>query len=241
MGGERNVLRGRPVLRLGLLAALPAAAQAEKPKLYLALGDSLAVGVQPDAGGDNRNTSQGYPNQLARRVGRRQVRLVNYGCGGATTESFIRGNKRCGPSRRPGYRNTSTRTSQLAAAERLLRRNRKRTAFVTIDIGANDVASCAAGGGIDIDIECVNEGIAAIKRNAPTIARRLRAAAGRGVTMSVMTLYNPFLQQWFNGDGGKAVAQASVDLARDQVNAELIKAFRPRGFKIARVAEDFNT
>lgn len=230
------------VLCLGLLAALPAAAQAQKPtkpKLYLALGDSLAVGVQPRADGQNRNTGQGYANQLARRVGRRQVRLVNYGCGGATTESFIRGNKACGPSRRPGYRNTSPRTSQLAAAERLLRRNHKRTAFVTIDIGANDVASCAAGGGIDI--ECVNEGIAAIKRNAPKIARRLRAAAGRGVTMSVMTLYNPFLQQWFNGDSGKALAEASVDIARDQVNAELIRAFRPRGFKIARVAEDFNT
>lgn len=230
------------VLCLGLLAALPAAAQAQKrtqPELYLALGDSLAVGVQPTPDGGNRNTRQGYADQLARRVGRRNVRLVNYGCGGATTESFMRGNKPCGPSRRTGYRNTSPRTSQLAAAERLLRRNRKRMAFVTIDIGANDVASCAAGGGIDL--ECVNEGIAAIKRNAPRIARRLRAAAGRRVTLSVMTLYNPFLQQWFNGDGGKAIAQASVDLARDQVNAELIRAFRPRGFKIARVAEDFRT
>src|SRR5205814_882025 len=50
-----------------LLAALaPVAAHAAKPKTryYLALGDSLSVGVQPDAAGTSVETSQGYPNQL---------------------------------------------------------------------------------------------------------------------------------------------------------------------------------
>jgi hypothetical protein len=66
IGGVNPSLRTAiALLCFGLVAALPAAAQAQTPKLYLALGDSLAVGVQPTAGGENRNTRQGYPNQLA--------------------------------------------------------------------------------------------------------------------------------------------------------------------------------
>ena len=223
---------------LSSLALLPAAAQAAKAKpYYLALGDSLSVGVQPTASGGNKNTAQGYVNQLARRVG--GLRTVNYGCGDATTASFINGDRPCAPKRRPGYANTSPRTSQLATAERFLRRNRGKVRFVTIDIGANDVASCGQGG--VIDLECVNKGIAEIKKNGPKIAKRLRAAAGRGVPMAVMTLYNPFLQQWLNGGSGPAIAEASVDIAREQVNPAIVNGFKPSRFKIARVAEAFDT
>ncbi|HZI91546.1 MAG TPA: SGNH/GDSL hydrolase family protein [Thermoleophilaceae bacterium] len=225
---------------LSFLVAVPGVAQAATPKAkpyYLALGDSLSVGVQPTASGGNKNTSQGYANQLARRVG--GLRLVNYGCGGATMSSFIKGNTSCAPKRKPGYANNSPRTSQLAAAELFLRTNRGKVRFVTIDIGANDVASCGQGGKIDID--CVNKGIAEIKKNGPTIAKRLRRAAGKGVPLAVMDLYDPFLQQWLNGGSGPVIAEASVDIARKQVNPAIVKAFRPSGFKLARVAEAFDT
>ena len=59
--------------------------------------------------------------------------------------------------------------------------------------------------------------------------------------MAVMTLYNPFLQQWLNGGSGPAIAEASVDIARDQVNPAIVNAFKPSGFKVARVAETFDT
>ena len=223
------------------LAGSPAAAEAAQAKpFYLSLGDSLAAGVQPGQENGRKmlgNTKQGYPRQLAKLAG--DVRHVEYGCGNATTESFIKGTRHCVPVRKPGYRNISSKTSQLAAAERFLRKHRRSTAFVTIDIGANDVASCARGG--RIDFACVATGLDAIKKNAPKIAKRLRKAAGRGTPMAVMTLYNPFLQQWFNGSGGQAVARASVDIARKQVNAELIKAFKPHRFKIADVAKAFDT
>lgn len=222
------------------LALVPSMAQAGKSKpkpYYLALGDSLSVGVQPTASGGNKNTSQGYANQLARRAG--GVRLVNYGCGGATTSSFIKGNKPCAPKRKPGYANDSPRTSQLATAERFLRRNRGNVAFVTIDIGANDVVSCGQGG--VIDIECVNKGIAEIKKNGPKIAKRLRRAAGGRVPLAVMTFYDPFLQQWLNGGSGPTIAEASVDIAREQFNPAVVNAFKPSKFKIARVAEVFDT
>jgi len=223
-----------------LAVALPATATANtsgSEKLYyLALGDSLSVGVQPKANGANKNTRQGYAHQIARRAGHK---LVNLGCGGATTASLIRGDKACSPKRKTIYRNKSAKTSQLAEAERFLRDNRGRVAFVTIDIGANDVASCAAGTGVDI--ECVNKGIAQIRRNGPAIAKRLRRAAGKKVPLAVMDLYNPFLQRWLVDDGGKTIAELSVDLARGQVNKELVAAFRPRRFRIARVAKAFDT
>jgi lysophospholipase L1-like esterase len=232
-------IRAMAVMTGALIAfAAPTLAQAEQPKrYYLSLGDSLAAGVQPGRDGVARNTRQGFAHQLARKAG--GVRLVSYGCGFATTGSMIKGDRACLPTRDPGYRNVSPRTSQLAAAERFLKARRGRAGFVTIDIGANDVASCGAGG--QIDLPCVSKGVAAIGRNAPTIARRLRAAAGKGTPMAVMTLYDPFLSLWFGGSGGKVLAKASQDLAKDQVNAVIARAFRKHGFKVADVARAFKS
>lgn len=225
----------------GALIALvsPALAEAKQPPkpFYLSLGDSLAAGVQPGADGVARNTRQGFAYQLARKTG--GVRLVNYGCGFATTGSMIKGNRACLPARDPGYRNVSPKTSQLAAAEKFLEARRGKPGFLTIDIGANDVASCGAGG--QIDLPCVSKGVTEIARNAPTIAKRLRAAAGKGRPMAVMTLYDPFLALWFNGSGGKVLAKASQTLAKDQVNAVIAKAFRKHGFKVADVAAAFKS
>jgi lysophospholipase L1-like esterase len=225
----------------GVLIALvsPAFADAKQPPkpFYLSLGDSLAAGVQPGPDGVARNTREGFAYQLARKAG--GVRLVNYGCGFATTGSMIEGNRACLPARDPGYRNVSSKTSQLAAAEKFLKARRGKPGFLTIDIGANDVASCGAGG--QIDLPCVSEGVTEIARNAPTIAKRLRVAAGKGRTMAVMTLYDPFLALWFNGSGGKVLAKASQTLARDQVNAVIAKAFRKHGFKVADVAAAFKS
>jgi lysophospholipase L1-like esterase len=223
------------VLGLALLALAPGVAQAKKPKpAYVALGDSLSVGVQPTAAGPNSDTGQGYANQLAAQVG--GLKLVDYGCGNATSQSVIEGKRPCAPKRSPGYKQTSAKNSQLATAEKYLRSHRKTVKFVTLDIGANDVASCAAGG--TIDLGCVQKGIAAIKKNVPTIAKGLRKAAGKKIPIAGMTLYDPFLQQWF---ASPAIAQASVTIARDQVNTALVAGYKKGGFKVADVATAFGT
>jgi lysophospholipase L1-like esterase len=217
-----------------LLVSAPAAAHAAKAKkVSVSLGDSLAVGVQPKAGGGNRNTGDGYANQLAKLAG---TKLVNFGCGGATSESIYSGKKACSPTLKTPYKNKSAKTSQLAAAEKYLKANRKKVAFVTIDIGANDVATCAQGG--KLDVPCVTEGLARLKKNTPLIAKRLRKAAGKNVTLVGMTFYNPFLQSWFTNPG---LAEATVKIAKDQFNTELVKAYRKQGFKIADVATAFGT
>ncbi len=48
------------------VALLPATAAAKSatPHYYLALGDSLSQGMQPDLHGVTRNTTQGYANDL---------------------------------------------------------------------------------------------------------------------------------------------------------------------------------
>jgi hypothetical protein len=190
--------------------------------------------VQPTAAGPSINTKQGYADQLAAQVG--GLKLVDYGCGFATSESVIKGKRPCQPKLNPGYKQTSPANSQLATAEKYLRAHRKTVKFVTLDIGANDVASCANNG--VIDLACVNKGIADIKKYVPTISKRLRKAAGKKIPIAGMTLYDPFLQQWFTNP---TIAQLSVTLAKDQVNKALVTGYKAGGLKVADVATAFGT
>jgi len=229
------------VLALALATALVAlvpgvahAAKAKSPKIAVALGDSLSTGVQPDRAGKNQATKAGYPYVLAGRSG---AKLKNFGCGGATSESVVTSNKKCFEhfGKLP-FKNKSRATSQLAAAEKYIRAHRGDIAYVTIDIGANDVASCAAGG--KLDVECVTKGIARIKKYVPEISKRLRKAAGKGVPIAGMTFYNPFLQQWFTNPG---LAEATVGIAKTQVNDALTKIYTKQKFKVADVGTAFGT
>ena len=66
------------VLLMGA-ALLPSAAQARPVHYYVSLGDSLAVGFQPNAAGHGRTTRQGYADYLYRteRHRFRGLRLVH--------------------------------------------------------------------------------------------------------------------------------------------------------------------
>src|SRR3954453_5472422 len=85
-------------LALSVTLTLPAVGQAasrHKPKptqqIYVSLGDSYAVGYQPTAPHVGSTTTNGYANQLlplAKAKGY-TFKLVNFGCGGATTTSIL--------------------------------------------------------------------------------------------------------------------------------------------------------
>jgi lysophospholipase L1-like esterase len=239
-------------LKTGLAAALvltiaalaPAAAQAAaKPKYYLSLGDSLSVGVQPNSAGVSVETQHGYAQQLFV-IKRRSIpglRHASLGCGGENTASMMgtgpktfcqyTGDHRIGYSKR-------RKGSQLAAAEKFLREHRGSVAFVTIDIGANDVDGCATGG--KVDVACLNAGIAAIKKNIPTISKRLRAAAGPRVIIVGMTLYDPFLALYFDPNT-RGLALASPGLAK-QVNQSITDGHKRNGVtRVADVSKAFST
>src|SRR5260370_34124429 len=141
---------------------------------YLALGDSLSQGVQPDAAGASVETADGYADQLyaalRRGDGHAGLELVKLGCPGETTEAMIDG----GICRYQGG-------SQLAAADAFLRAHRGRVFLVTIDIGANDPEDCGGQPGLCQLGKCAVTGIPSAVPHLTAIMARLTAAAGPGV------------------------------------------------------------
>ncbi|HEY7012271.1 MAG TPA: hypothetical protein VH480_05935, partial [Streptosporangiaceae bacterium] len=120
-------------------------AKAPPATYYLALGDSLAQGVQPNASGVSVMTRDGYPDQVyaALHPGRPGLKLVKLGCPGETTTSMING----GICRYPGG-------SQLATAVAFLQAHRGRVLLVTLDIGANDPEHCGGQPGLGQLAKC---------------------------------------------------------------------------------------
>jgi lysophospholipase L1-like esterase len=215
------------------------AASAAAPRYYLALGDSLAQGMQPNAAGLTLNTDDGYADQLYA-IERRRIpglRLVKLGCGGETTTSFLTGRGNAGDALLLGCNPAGG--SQMSAAVRFLRAHRRRgeVALLTLDIGANDVDGCVNAGGIDTS--CVIAGANHISTNLPAIMRRLRKAAAARTPMAAMTLYDPFLELYLN-PSLRSEALSSVGYARN-VNEGLVGIYRAAGFRVARVDEAFQT
>jgi lysophospholipase L1-like esterase len=201
---------------------------------YLALGESLTAGGQLGPGGFY--LSPGYTGLVTQLLRRSipDLQLVNYGCPGATTDSFMRAG-RCAANPHP-YGNWS----QLAAAEHYLRTNRGQVKLVTIGLGANDIAPCAKVGGSKKFV-CLRAVLAKAMANMEVIAGRLRAAAGPDVAVVGLTYYNPFLVLYFKGAKGKAEAQLSVAIIRRYMNLPLSDIYRRYEFKVADVATAFGT
>ncbi|MGW4381817.1 SGNH/GDSL hydrolase family protein [Kitasatospora sp. NPDC004531] len=174
---------------------------------YLALGDSLAAGYQSTPTGGHV-VGRGYAQDLARTLGeraaddRRPFEFTDLGCPGETTGTMANGG--C------PYPN-SFDGSQLDAAVAYLKAHWKDEVLVTIDIGANDVQRCAAGG--SLDLPCALNGIEQVRTGLDRILGELRAAAGPHTRIVGMNLYDPFLAAWMTGAQGEAMATASVPLA----------------------------
>ncbi len=213
---------------------VPASAAVAKPakahrEYYLALGDSLARGAQPNSKGMTVPTKQGYANDTYayERPKMKGLMLKDLGCLGETTTTMMNG----------GICKYAA-GSQLKAAVKFLRAHRKSTAFVTIDIGANDVDNCVTKSGFNF--KCIAKGEASIHKNVPKIAAALRKAAGSKVPVVGMTYYDPFLADWFNGTTGQEEAAASQGLAKT-VNGDLTNSYKSKGAEVAFVAAAFHT
>jgi len=190
-------MRLRVSLLLALLAAallvVPGAPASSKATYYVSLGDSLAQGFQPIGGPPSPESppgyNQGYADQLFKLTrGRyKQLREVKLGCGGETTTTL-----------RFGGICSYGEGSQLAEAVAFLQENAGDIAFVTIDIGANDVIHPDGGG------------VPAIAANLPPILAALEAAAGPDVPIIGMNYYDPALPPvWFQTQS-LAALQAEV-------------------------------
>ena len=212
-------------------AAIMAPAKAPPATYYLALGDSLARGVQPNAAGLSVETPDGYPDQVyaALHPGRPGLRLVKLGCPGETTVSMIDG----GICR---YQEGS----QLAAAVAFLQAHRGRVLLVTLDIGANDPESCGGEPGLTQLAGCALNDIPAAVSHLGTIVTRLKTAAGPGVRIVGMNYYLPALAEWRSGLPGHLVAWTAEKLAA-AYNTMLGRVYAQAGVQVANVFGAFET
>jgi lysophospholipase L1-like esterase len=213
---------------------------ASKARYYLALGDSLSQGQQPNLQGISSNTNEGYPDDLYQTELRRihSLQLVKLGCGGETSGSMITGKgnadaayNHCHPAG----------GSQLAAAVRFLKGHHRsgEVPLVTLDIGANDVDPCATSTDVGA---CVSAGVSAISTNTPKILAAIKKAAPKGTTFVEMNLYDPVLAGYFAPAGSTAnqLASASQGLLQS-VNTSIQTADAAAGVKIADVADAFDS
>ena len=215
-----------------IAVAVPATADAAKRKLYVSLGDSYATGFQPSVVNQQAGTRNGFAYQvpgLARDRGW-NLRLVNFGCGGATTVSLLEQTERCGGPG-PGGRGWGGRT-QIAAAERFLRQNRGRVGLVTVSIGGNDVTACAR---VAEPIPCVVTAVQQIQENVTETAERLRKAAGKKVRIVGTTYPNVLLGQWVGPNANQDLARLSNTAFKDFINPTLKKAYEAAGGRFADV------
>ena len=197
---------------------------------YLALGDSLSRGVQPDAAGVSVETGQGYPDQVYAALGPRYpaLQLVKLGCPGETTSTMING----GICRYPGG-------SQLAAAVAFLRAHRGHVLLVTLDIGANDTEDCGSWASLRA-ASCLRTDIPGSVSHLSTIVARLRAAAGPDVRIVGMSYSLPALAEWRAGTPGQAIAWLTERLAAGY-NELLNHAYTASGARVANVFGAFDT
>ena len=198
------------ILALAVTACSGSAAHSAVPaSYYLALGDSLSQGVQPNAAGTSVETPQGYANQVyaALLPDHPGLRLVKLGCPGETTSTMIHG----GICRYRGG-------SQLAAAVAFLRTHRGHTFLVTIDIGANDPEDCGGKSGLSQITDCYVTDVPGAVSNLGTIMSSLRRAVGGGVRIVGMSYYLPALAEWRDGFPGEEIARLIARLATSYNN-----------------------
>jgi lysophospholipase L1-like esterase len=226
---------GRIRIAFAVTAAVAAVTACSGPSparpttFYLALGDSLSQGVQPDAAGTSVATGQGYADQVYAALHPRHptLGLVKLGCPGETTSTMIHG----GICRYPGG-------SQLAAAVAFLRAHRGHVLLVTLDIGANDPEDCGSWASL--------RGLACLRTDIPGAVSHLSAilaalqAAGPGVRIVGMSYYLPALAEWRDGTPGRAVAWLTERLAAGY-NDLLDRAYTTSGTRVADVFGAFDS
>ena len=221
------VLLTATVLAAVVGTAVPAGAAGDAT-FYVSLGDSAAAGFQPPG-----HFSRGYAEQLYHRAHSRmpQLELLKLGCPEETTESLITGIG--SPCAYPSG-------SQLKEATSFLQAPPGQIAFITIDIGGNDVLEACFDGAL-LHLACVKAVMPAVQANLASILDALEAAAP-GVPVAGMSYWDPFLGFWIFGSFGQQLAKTDHD-GIAAMNAALVSTYQDGGALVADVAgpDSFNT
>lgn len=227
---------------MGALAAAPASANTPRGHAYyLSLGDSLAFGYQPNlvARGDtNPAHYRSYAEDYAAITPR--LSLVNYGCPGETTGTFLTG--RC-PWTAPLHDSYGAATSQLAAATAFLQAHGSEVSLVTLDIGSNDllalVSRCEAGPADQVQA-CLVSGLPAVLGtmavNITTILQTVHQLAPNARVV-LFNLYNPLALQMPTSDQLLALVNQQLAQVATANGARVADAFSAINIKAGSTAE----
>jgi lysophospholipase L1-like esterase len=223
----RNRVAGFTVLVvvLALGAGTAYARPAGNPSEYfISLGDSYAVGYQSDVG---HTTLHGPANQLvalARNRGYR-FKLVNFGCGGATTTTMLTQLDCPQAALMPGAAGYRGKT-QVQAAVAFIKRHPGRVGLVTISIGGNDIDGCLPAAD---PLGCVAANMPKATANLTKIVKRLHAAGGTAMQIIGSTYPDVALGAWVLpntfGDNRFTLAAESVTAFRRLINPGLKRAY----------------
>lgn len=233
----RGRLAGTVLVGLALtLAVLVAAARGttEAEGYYLALGDSIAYGVQPTKARPGARPSDfdtGYVDVLAARLRKLSpgLQVVNYGCPGESTVTFSRGG--CPAFADRVKLHDAFRGSQLAAALAFLRAHPGEVSPITLTLFGNDwlplVLDTCKG-----EVACVRKrgpaAIAAFGTRLASIVRQLRAAAP-DAEIVVTGAWNP--------DPGQLAALKPIYRS---LESSIVRAATPSHAHVAKMLPVFN-
>jgi lysophospholipase L1-like esterase len=213
--GARLLLCVAVVAALGALVLAPAAGAKGPGSTYLALGDSLAYGyhqaqfqneLKEKGFVEAANFDDGYVDDFgaALRLLNPKLQIVNDGCPGETTETFIHGSGPYGPAYCAGgptgspfpkaflhhpYPGTQLEDAVAVAGQ-------PGTGTITLDIGANDILQFLGHTcGFPVTFSCSEEQVEAeigtVVTNIAYILGQLRAAAPTAKIVFV-SQYNPY-------------------------------------------------
>jgi lysophospholipase L1-like esterase len=205
-------------------------------RYYLALGDSLAYGIQPAkvrAGLPPSAFDTGYVDVFAARLRALvpKIRVVNYGCPRESTKTFVAGG--C-PWLAGGRKlHNAFQRGQLGAALAFLRAHRGQVSPITLTVGGSDAdalsAACVG------NLACVRarapRAIAALASRLTSILRRLRAAPPRAEII-VTGLWNNDVADLKGTDALVQSLDAAIARAAAEARARLadtFSVFNPRG------------
>ena len=219
-------MRARSVWCAILFTLATAAGVRAEDTYYVALGDSLAIGVQPAADGSYVPTNQGYVDDLYALFHSRfpALQLVKLGCTGETTSSMISGQQSAC---------TYPAGSQLSQAVAFLQSHH--VALITLDIGGNNMLACFFT--MPIDPNCVASAASTAANELAVILAALHGAAPHALIVG-MNYYDPFLAAWVFGPNGQALATLSLPLVRG-FNQALETVYQALQVPVANVAATF--
>ena len=210
--------------------------QATPRSYYLALGDSIAYGFQPGKPRTAPPSSfdTGYVDVFAARLRKLSpsLRVVNYGCPGESTRTFVAGG--CGGRRDVKALHDAFKGAQLDAALSFLRAHPGDVSPITVTLWGNDW--------LPVLLDTCHGSVACARKQAPSetkafaarltaILRRIRAAAP-GAEIIVTGAWNPdprYLRQLAPVYRSFEVAIARVATGSQAKIARMLPVLNPAG------------